>query len=107
MDSAYAPAPQYTDSQLYNQLLYYAYLFDMEKAITATRGTARAGLSSGNTSDSNRRLTDATEEAQALALHNKSAFEQIHGMINGYLDRCARRYIDMKSLFGFMEKLQV
>ncbi|KAJ9098951.1 hypothetical protein QFC19_006175 [Naganishia cerealis] len=79
----------YTDSQLYNQLLYYAYLFDTEKAITVTRGTAKA------------------EEARALALHNKAAFDQIHGMINGYLDRCARRYIDMKSLFGFMEKLRV
>ncbi|KAJ9107960.1 hypothetical protein QFC20_003645 [Naganishia adeliensis] len=80
---------QYTDSQLYNQLLYYAYLFDVEKAISATRGTSKS------------------EEAQALALHNKGAFDQIHGMINGYLDRCARRYIDMKSLFGFMEKLKV
>jgi hypothetical protein len=36
-------ASQYTDSQLYNQLLYYAYLFDVEKAITATRGTAKSG----------------------------------------------------------------
>lgn len=42
-----------------------------------------------------------------LALHNKATFDQIHGMVNGYLDRCARRYIDMKSLFGFMEKLKV
>jgi hypothetical protein len=47
------------------------------------------------------------EEARALALHNKATFDQIHGMVNGYLERCARRYIDMKSLFGFMEKLQV
>jgi DNA polymerase alpha subunit A len=52
-------------------------------------------------------ILNSIEEAQALALHNKGAFDQIHSMINGYLDRCARRYIDMKSLFGFMEKLKV
>ncbi|KAJ9113184.1 hypothetical protein QFC22_006023 [Naganishia vaughanmartiniae] len=69
----------YTDSQLYNQLLYYAYLFDIEKAISVTRGTAKAVFAL------------LSEEARALALHNKATFDQIHGM----------------SLFGFMEKLQV
>lgn len=43
--SAY-PLPsvlQYSDSQLYNQLLYLASIFDTEKALEVSRGTPRAG----------------------------------------------------------------
>jgi len=34
---------QYSDSMLYNQLLYYSSLFDVERALTKARGTARYG----------------------------------------------------------------
>ena len=36
---------QYSDSMLYNQLLYYSSLFDVERALTKVRGTARYGKS--------------------------------------------------------------
>jgi len=34
---------KYSDSMLYNQLLYYSSLFDVERALTKARGTARYG----------------------------------------------------------------
>lgn len=38
-----SPQTQYTDAQLYDQLRYYAYLFDVEAAKKATKGTKKAG----------------------------------------------------------------
>ena len=38
------PLPQYSDAQLYNQLLYLASLFDVEKAVEVSKGTPRAGM---------------------------------------------------------------
>jgi DNA polymerase alpha subunit A len=37
---------QYSDLQLYNQLLFYRHLFDSEKALSSMRGSARYGKSS-------------------------------------------------------------
>ena len=35
---------QYSDTQLYNQLRYYAYLFDGEAALRCSRGAKHEGL---------------------------------------------------------------
>ena len=35
--------PQYSDSQLYNQLLYLVSLFDIDKVIESSQGTTKAG----------------------------------------------------------------
>ncbi|WWC87362.1 uncharacterized protein L201_002251 [Kwoniella dendrophila CBS 6074] len=80
---------EYNDSKLYNQLLYYRSLFDGEKAISTSRGSARF------------------EEIRALVLPNTALFTQLLNAIDGYLDKNGRRFVDMKGLFGFMERIRI
>jgi DNA polymerase alpha subunit A len=47
------------------------------------------------------------EEVRALVIANQNAFLQIAGVADKYLDRNGRRYVDMKGLFGFMEKIRL
>jgi DNA polymerase alpha subunit A len=74
---------------LYNQLLYYLSLFDTEKAMSAARGTQRF------------------DEVRALAQANSRGFAEVAGMVEKYLERNGRRYVDMSGLFGFMEKIRI
>ena len=49
----------------------------------------------------------AIEEIRALVLANQACFAQLAAVADRYLDRNGRRYVDMKGLFGFMEKVQI
>jgi DNA polymerase alpha subunit A len=85
--------------------LFYQHLFDTEKALSAVRGTGRFGESLNPIS---RRSTKCgSEEVRALALANQADFAQLAGVAERYLDRNGRRYVDMKGLFGFMEKVRI
>lgn len=70
-------------------MLYYSSLFDTEKAQNTVRGTGRF------------------EEIRALSLANQKGFGDIDYMVQKYLERNGRRYVDMKGLFGFMEKIKL
>lgn len=53
------------------------------------------------------RADETIEEVQALALANQASFAQIAAVAERYLDRNGRRYVDMKGLFGFMERVRI
>lgn len=74
---------------LYNQLLFYVSLFDTTKAMESVATSANK------------------EELQAIAMHNQGLYSEISTMLNEYLDKCGRRYVDLTSLFSFMKKLAV
>ncbi|ORY24867.1 hypothetical protein BCR39DRAFT_312260 [Naematelia encephala] len=80
---------EYTDSMLYNQLLYYLALFDTDKALDKVKGTGRQ------------------DEVRALVIANTASFNVVRGVAERYLDRNGRRYVDMKGLFGFMERFKL
>jgi DNA polymerase alpha subunit A len=42
-----------------------------------------------------------------LAIANQSTLNQLAAVADKYLDRNGRRYVDMKGLFGFMEKIRI
>ncbi|KAK9476142.1 hypothetical protein V1514DRAFT_337844 [Lipomyces japonicus] len=69
---------EFSDKQLYNQLLYLDSLFNVDKS---------KGL--GDT------LVDA------LAEHNRTEFETVRGVVNKYLSDCGRRYVDFRNIFDF------
>ena len=48
-----------------------------------------------------------TEEVRALGMANQPAFNQLATVADKYLDRNGRRYVDMKGLFEFMEKIRI
>jgi DNA polymerase alpha subunit A len=80
---------EYTDLMLYNQLLFLRMLFDADKALAATRGTGRHN------------------DVRALAAANAAVLAAGVAVTDKYLDRNGRRWVDMGSLFGFMERIRI
>lgn len=88
---------KYSDKALYNQLLYFNAIFDVEKARklqlrpiydTLNPNVAPAKLASG--------------QVEALAEQNRELFGVCQEVVEKYLSDCGRRYVNMGSLFDFM-----
>lgn len=77
---------EYTEKQLYNQLLYFAGLFDVDKI------KAAAAKETGEKKDS----------LAALVEFNRTRFDTIKSVVDGYLKKCGRQWVEMDSLFRFM-----
>lgn len=77
---------EYTEKQMYNQLLYFAGLWDVDKAKTA------AGKETGEKKDS----------LAALAEFNRTRFGTIKSVVDSYLKKCGRQWVEMDTLFQFM-----
>jgi DNA polymerase alpha subunit A len=78
---------EYSEKRLYNQLLYFAGLWDVEKA------KERAKSLKENES--------VKDRVMVLAETNKASFAAIKGVVDAYLKRCGRSWVQMDSLFGF------
>ncbi|KAF5857725.1 DNA polymerase alpha catalytic subunit [Aspergillus alliaceus] len=78
---------EYSEKQLYNQLLYFAGLWDVDKARAAAEKDT-----SGEKKDS----------VAALVEFNRARFETIKGVVDAYLKKCGRQWVEMDSLFRFM-----
>lgn len=89
---------EYTEKAIYNQLVYFASLWDVDKA--------RAKASDTN-SDMSRQDRD---KILALAEHNRVRFGTVKGVVDKYLDKCGRQWVAMDTLFaklGFNKLLAV
>ncbi|KAI1944151.1 DNA-directed DNA polymerase alpha catalytic subunit pol1 [Ophidiomyces ophidiicola] len=80
-------AYEYTEKQLYNQLLYFATLWDVEKAKSTAEKEA-AG--------------DDKEKVLALAEWNRARFGTVKSVVDGYLKKCGRQWVEMDVLFGLL-----
>lgn len=85
----------YSDKALYNQLLYFDSVFDVEKAkqkklrpIIYDTDVVAPELSTG--------------QLNALAEQNRAMFDHCREVVNKYLADCGRRYVNMRSIFDFM-----
>jgi DNA polymerase alpha subunit A len=78
---------EYSEKMLYNQLLYYASLFDVEKGreVEGVKGEER-------------------EKVKIMADHNRGRFGTLRGVVDSYLRRCGRQWVEMDLLFGFALK---
>ena len=73
------------EKEMYNQLLYYRGLWDVEgKALNAPAGSG-----------------EEREKAKAVAEFNRERFATCRSVVEGYLKRCGRVWVQMDSLFGF------
>lgn len=77
---------EYSEKEVYNQLLYFAGLWDVEKA------KAAAEKETGEKKDS----------VAALAEFNRTRFGTIKGVVDSYLKKCGRQWVEMDGLFRFM-----
>ncbi|KAL6821968.1 hypothetical protein J3E69DRAFT_315724 [Trichoderma sp. SZMC 28015] len=87
---------EYTEKAIYNQLVYFASLWDVDKAKT------KAG-------DANNDLTaQEREKIRAMAEHNRVRFTTVKTVVDKYLDKCGRQWVAMDTLFtklGFSKML--
>lgn len=86
---------EYTEKQLYNQLLYFASLFDSDKV--------KMGLKDGKI-----KLEESDKEKKdrimILAETNRERFGVIKGVTDAYLKKCGRQWVEMDTLFGYALK---
>jgi DNA polymerase alpha subunit A len=78
-----------TEREVYNQLVYFAGLWDVEKARVGAADAASSGSSGGA----------SREEILALAEHNRVRFGTVKGVVDRYLDKCGRQWVAMDTLF--------
>ena len=83
---------EYTEKKLYNQLLYFASLFDSEKI--------KNGLKDGKI-----KLEEADKDKKdrilVLAETNLDRFAVSKGVVDAYLRKCGRQWVEMDTLFGY------
>ena len=95
---------QYSDTKLYNQLRFFKYLFDREKAIKAANGTSSAGTSPFLTALICR-LTHVpfTEEVLAVVGSQSTLLNNLSDVVEKYLMQCGRRWVDLEQIFSVLK----
>ncbi|GEQ68202.1 hypothetical protein JCM33374_g1869 [Metschnikowia sp. JCM 33374] len=84
---------KYSDKALYNQLLYFQSVFDVDKAMKKKLKPI----------SEESKVPEMTEgEINALAEQNRVLFDQCRQVIDQYLKDCGRRFVNMKAIFDFM-----
>ncbi|KAI0180110.1 hypothetical protein GGR52DRAFT_587672 [Hypoxylon sp. FL1284] len=88
---------EYSERDVYNQLVYLASLFDVDRA----RDRAASGAPGLGGSANAGALAPAQRDAVlALAEHNRVRFATVKAVVDRYLDKCGRRWVAMDTLFG-------
>lgn len=86
---------EYTEKMLYNQLLYLASMFDVDRAREKIEKDFReAGVGE-----------ERKEKVKVLAECNRERFDTVRGVVKGYLEKNGRQWVQMDSLFGFALKV--
>ncbi|SCU82972.1 LADA_0C08966g1_1 [Lachancea dasiensis] len=88
---------RYTDKQLYNQLLYFESLFDVDKN---KKGLVKPLYRSEHPDAPDAALP--ASQIMALGEQNRELFQTMESVVHKYLKNCARRYVDMGTIFDFM-----
>lgn len=84
---------EYTERAIYNQLVYFASLWDVDRART--------------------KAIDAKQDVErilALVEHNRARFGTVKGVVDKYLEKCGRQWVAMDTLFaklGFNKMLTI
>ncbi|KAI3337136.1 hypothetical protein HD806DRAFT_475794 [Xylariaceae sp. AK1471] len=88
---------EYSERDIYNQLVYFASLWDVDKA----RSKAQSGAT-GLGGEGNAGALSAAEQERikALAEHNRVRFSTVKGVVDKYLDKCGRQWVAMDTLFS-------
>lgn len=76
---------EYGERQLYNQLLYWRGVWDVE---------GKAGLAMPE-------MGETMEKVKAVAEHNRERFDTCKGVVEGYLKMCGRVWVQMDTIFSY------
>lgn len=91
-------AYEVSSKALYNQLLYFRGLWDLDKGAKKRGGEGERGKEGkeGDAAD-----VDADEKLRAVREWNRERFQTCWGVVEGYLKRCGRVWVQMDELFRF------
>lgn len=81
-------ALEYSDKKLYNQLLYFASLWDVQRAKERCA--------------KEKELAEVRDRVAVLADKNRERFGVVKGVVDAYLKHCGRQWVDMEGLFSFV-----
>jgi DNA polymerase alpha subunit A len=79
-----------SEREVYNQLVYFAGLWDVDKAKIAAAAAGGQESAEGGSSKG---------DILALAEHNRVRFGTVKGVVDRYLDKCGRQWVAMDTLF--------
>ncbi|KAK3313779.1 hypothetical protein B0H66DRAFT_566963 [Apodospora peruviana] len=85
------------ERDIYNQLVYFASLWDVEKAKAKATGSSAAA---GEGGEGQAVAPENREKILALAEHNRARFDTVRGVVEKYLDKCGRQWVAMDTLFA-------
>ncbi|KAK4193966.1 hypothetical protein QBC35DRAFT_397790 [Podospora australis] len=88
---------EFGEREMYNQLVYFASLWDVDKA-KARANTA--SLSSAAEDVAAAVSAEIKDKVLALAEHNRVRFTTVKGVVDKHLDKCGRQWVAMDTLFG-------
>lgn len=86
---------EFTERHIYNQLVYLASLFDVDKARAKADPSGDKAAEAGGVAD-----REMKDKILALAEHNRTRFGTIKGAVDRYLDKCGRQWVAMDNLFA-------
>lgn len=87
----------FSERELYNQLLYLRKVWDVDVGGADGKGIGGKGGVDGKA------LTEAeVEKCKVVGEKNRERFETCKGVVEGYLAKCGRVWVQMDGLFGFM-----
>jgi DNA polymerase alpha subunit A len=81
---------EYTEKQMYNQLMYWSGVWDVEKAKVKAKAE--------------RDYESKKERVAVLAEGNRALFGLVGAVVEGYARKCGRVWVDMGAVFGFAGK---
>lgn len=93
--------PESTEKALYNQLLYFRNLWDVE----GTKFEAALVKTAEGEEGEKEKEKEVSEKVRAVAEWNRERFGTCAEVVEGYLRRCGRVWVQMDELFGFALKL--
>ncbi|KAK3692133.1 hypothetical protein B0T22DRAFT_5041 [Podospora appendiculata] len=85
---------EFGERDIYNQLVYFASLWDVEKAKDKCSSAEASGK------DGLMLTPEIRETIRALAGHNRDRFATLKGVVDRYLDKCGRQWVAMDTLFS-------
>ncbi|KAI0166063.1 hypothetical protein GGR57DRAFT_445077 [Xylariaceae sp. FL1272] len=88
---------EYSEREIYNQLVYFSSLWDIEKAKAKANSGATGLGGAGNAGSLN---AEEKQRVLTLAEQNLKRFGVLKGVVDRYLDKCGRQWVAMDNLFS-------
>jgi len=88
------------ERDVYNQLVYFGSLWDVDKAKALAEAGQIGGGGGGGKEGEGVPAGEMKDRVLALAEQNRKRFETVKGVVDKYLDKCGRQWVAMDTLFA-------